>query len=115
MNQQPEGARAPAGARPGAPPLPALPVLPPRSSPLLIFFDWVLMLVAMVVAIALAWGARHPAWQVLAGVVVSLLAFQILRKLVRLHRDAMVKEFPPGVRRLEAGTPSGRRLPRKPD
>ena len=79
---------------------------------MLIFADWVLMLVAMVVAIALAWGARHPAWQVLAGIVVPLLAFQIIRKLVRLHRDAMVRDLPPGARRLEGGAPSGRRLPR---
>lgn len=103
---------------PPAPPMPGPPGPFPPAQPLpeagpsqaAILLDWLLTLVALATAIALALGASHWAWLVLGGVSIILLSVQFVRKLVHLHKGSVAPELPQGNRHRPTGTPKGRKL-----
>jgi hypothetical protein len=103
---------------PPAPPMPGPPGSFPPAQPLpeagpsqaAILLDWLLTLVALATAIALALGASHWALWVLAGVSIILLSVQFVRKLVHLHKGSVAPELPQGNRSRPPGTPKGRKL-----
>lgn len=89
---------------------PAQPLPEAGPSQAAILLDWLLTLVALTTAIALALGAKHWAWWVLGGVSIILLSVQFVRKLVHLHKGSVAPELPQGNRHRPAGTPKGRKL-----
>lgn len=89
---------------------PAQPLPEPGPSQSAILMDWLLTLVALAAAIALALGASHWAWWLLGGVSIVLLSAQLARKLGRLRKASVAPELPQGNRHRPAGTPKGRKL-----
>jgi hypothetical protein len=102
--RQPPGMPPIPGMFPGAQPLPEPP------NPRLVLVDWILTLIALVTAIALAFGETHWAWWVLGGVSIVLLAVQLARKLAHLQKTSAAPDLPKGNRNRPAGTPRGRKL-----